>query len=208
MAAAELCVGGGRIIDVGCDHGLLSIYLWQSGAERVIASDVRRGPLRRAAENIEKYGAEGVQLALGDGLRDFGQEDCDTVVICGMGGELIINILSAAPWTNSGSHKLVLQPMTRGDVLRRWLAGNGYIFQEERLVRDSGRLYAVMSLLGGGLPGHTHGLFSEKLTADPLFPEYVSSLREKYARAMRGKHQAGQDAGYEESMLSILKEVQ
>lgn len=206
LAAAELCGAGRRIIDVGCDHAELAIYLRQRGAERVIASDVREGPLRMAAHNIEKYGVHGVELRLCDGLSGFSEADCDTVAICGMGGELIASILEAAPWTAEGGVRLVLQPMSRSEHLRIWLARHGYAIEEERLARDGGRLYSVLAARGGAQPRETHGLFSQSLTRDALFGEYAAALAARYRREAEGKRRAGLDISEEKRALAILKE--
>ena len=117
--AARLSAGGKRILDIGCDHAYLSIALVQGGAEHAYASDLRPGPLAAARANIAALGLESrITPVLSPGLEAFGPEDGDTVVLCGMGGELMVQILESAPWTLTGDHVLVCQPMTHGNVLR------------------------------------------------------------------------------------------
>lgn len=107
--AAEYCRGSRRVIDVGCDHAYLCIALVRQGVELAWASDLRPGPLAAAREHIRQMGeTERIRTVLCPGLESFSPEDADTVVICGMGGELMASILQAAPWTGDGRHRLVL----------------------------------------------------------------------------------------------------
>lgn len=209
--AADLCLPCERIIDVGCDHAYLCIHLVERGAKSAAASDIRPGPLAAAKEHIDACGmADKVRAVLCPGLEAFGPEDGDTVSVCGMGGEMIASILEAAPWTAKGGHKLVLQPMTAGDKLRRWLEDNGYGIAREALAREGDRLYVVMQVFGGMADGcgrENHYLFTEKLLRDPLFPDYLEKLRLKYERSRQGRAFAGLDTSGEDAVLKRLEEV-
>jgi len=143
---------GAMAADVGCDHGLVSAHLLRSGrAERVIASDLRKKPLAKAAENFKKLGIAGrAELRLCDGLDGISKEECDTVIVAGMGGDTIADLLARAPWTADGAHLLILQPMTAAERLRAFLSENGYAELDETVVLDGGRLYAVVVARGGG----------------------------------------------------------
>lgn len=209
--AAEYCLPCKRIIDVGCDHAYLCLHLVERGAEKAFASDIRPGPLAAAREHIAQCGmADKVQAVLCPGLEAFSAEDADTISICGMGGEMIASILEAAPWTATGHHKLVLQPMTNGHRLRRWLADNGYAIEREGLAREGERLYVVMQAVGGKANGcgrENHYLFTEKLLSDLLFPDFLEKLRQKYEKSRLGKLSAGLDTSEEDDLLMRLKEV-
>lgn len=209
--AAAFCLPCRAVIDVGCDHAYLCLHLVEQGAEGAFASDIRPGPLAAAKEHIAACGmADRVQAVLCPGLEAFGPEDADTVSICGMGGEMIASILEAAPWTAKGEHKLVLQPMTNGHRLRKWLAGNGYTIEQEALAREGHRLYVVLQARGGKADpcgGENHYLFTEKLENDPLFPEFLEKLREKYQKSRQGKLLAGLDTSEEDEILKRLEEV-
>ena len=209
--AAEFCLPCKAVIDVGCDHAYLCLYLVEQGAERAAASDIRPGPLEAAKAHIAACGrSDRVRAVLCPGLEAFGPEDADTVSICGMGGEMIASILEAAPWTAKGDHKLVLQPMTNGHRLRKWLSDNGYTIQREQLAREGHRLYVVLQARGGGKDacGAENGyLFTGKLLTDPLFPEYAGKLREKYEKSRAGKLSAGLDTSEEDEILKRLEEV-
>ena len=209
--AAEFCLPCKAVIDVGCDHAYLCLYLVEQGAERAAASDIRPGPLEAAKAHIAACGrSDRVRAVLCPGLEAFGPDDADTISICGMGGEMIASILEAAPWTAKGDHKLVLQPMTNGHRLRKWLSDNGYTIQREQLAREGHRLYVVLQARGGGKDacGAENGyLFTEKLLTDPLFPEYAGKLREKYEKSRAGKLSAGVDTSEEDEILKRLEEV-
>lgn len=172
---ADWVTPGARLADVGTDHGHLPIWLTLEGRIRgAIAGDLRPGPLSRAVENARKYGAEGIDFRLCDGLTAVGADECDTVVIAGMGGETIAQILAAAPWTADGRHTLLLSPHTRAEVLRSFLAENGYAIRREALVEDRGFLYPVMEAAAGTMrlsPGQIY--CGAGLLRDPLAERYI-----------------------------------
>ena len=147
---ASLVPTGAALADVGTDHGYIPVYLRQHGAiGRTVASDIAHEPLEHARRTAEEYGVDGIDFRLCAGLSAIAPEECDTVLIAGMGGETIRDILAAAPWTRDGQHTLLLQPQTKVEELRLWLCENGYAVTRERLVRDKGKLYVVMTVTAG-----------------------------------------------------------
>ena len=145
-AAAELVREGAFVADVGTDHAYLPIALCLSGKIRgAVASDINKGPIDRARENIENYKlCDKISTVHTDGLRGiepFGPED---ILILGMGGELIASILEAAPWVANESINLCLQPMTHAEVLRRYLTEHGFAITDERIVREGDKLYQLI----------------------------------------------------------------
>ena len=100
---ASLVPQGAVLADVGTDHGYIPVCLRQRGViDRAIASDIGREPLEHARRTAEEYGVGGIDLRLCAGLDAIAPEECDTVLIAGMGGETIWGILAAAPWTRDG----------------------------------------------------------------------------------------------------------
>ena len=95
-AAAGMVTKGNIVADVGCDHAYTSIYLCKEGiAPRVIAMDVNKGPLQGAKTHVEQAGlSEQIDIRLSDGLQKLMPGEADTVLLCGMGGLLMIKILS------------------------------------------------------------------------------------------------------------------
>ena len=100
LCCASMVQSGARVADIGTDHGYLGIYLLQTGAARhVIACDLRKDPLENARRNAKLFGVDGkMELRLSDGLEKILPDEVDTVVMAGMGGDLIQKILSQCPW--------------------------------------------------------------------------------------------------------------
>lgn len=134
----------GSVVDCGCDHGHVSIYIAKNAiAERVTASDINRGPLDNAEREIAAARLTGrITTVLTDGLDGISPHDC--VVIAGMGGETIADIIARAPWTK-GDCTLVLQPMTRIEMLREYLYREGFSITKECFVEEGGHMYCVIT---------------------------------------------------------------
>ena len=172
---ADWVTPGAKLADVGTDHGHLPVWLSIHGrVSHAIASDLRKGPLERARQNGAAYGAENIEYRLGNGLAGIAPEEADTIVIAGMGGENIASILTAAPWTKDGNHTLLLDPHTKSEELRQFLAENGYAIRREQLVFDRGTLYPIMEVTAGEMtltPAQCYG--GAKLLHDPLGDRYI-----------------------------------
>ena len=136
--------------DIGTDHAYVPIELVRSGrAERVIATDVHRGPLDIAAGHIERYGlSDRIETRLGAGLSVLRPGEADTIVVAGMGGELIAEILNSSSEVARAS-ELVLQPMNSQYELRRFLIDNGYTIEREDIENEGQRVYNLMLVRSG-----------------------------------------------------------
>lgn len=187
---AELVPRGARLADVGTDHAYLPVWLLQEGRiEHAIASDINDGPLAHARRTASEYGvSERMEFRLCAGLDGFAPDEADAVVIAGMGGETIVSILDAAPWLRSGKAALLLQPMTKAELLRRWLAENGYRIERERLVKDKGTIYAVLVVKAGRSAPLTNAQAwcGVGLSHDPLYGEYARDRVRKLEKAAEG----------------------
>lgn len=144
---ADMVREGSRLADIGTDHGYLPIALCISGRiPCALACDINPLPLRSARDNIEKYDLpDRIQTRLSDGLKEVRADEVDDVVIAGMGGELIRDILSAAPWIRDGEKHLVLQPMTHHEDLVKWLYERGFEIEAQKAAFDEGKYYTVIS---------------------------------------------------------------
>ena len=207
QAAARLCREGTRLIDVGCDHGLLCIQLIQEGSiRRAYAADLREGPLRKARAEIEKQGlSDRILPVLCDGLSAFSPSDADVIAICGIGGETIADILSKASWTADGQHLLVLQPMSKIRELRAFLKTAGYMIETEALAEERDRLYVVMSVRGGEYRGSEHFLFSDAMREDPLFNRYLLEMQDRYHKIASGLSAGGKNGEEIECLLNVIE---
>lgn len=136
-----------RIADIGTDHAYLPIYLIRERiASQALVCDINRGPLESALSNIRAAGlSDRMETMLTDGLHGVAPFAPDDILIFGMGGELIVRILSGAPWIRKSSVGLVLQPMTHAEMVRAWLAENGFAVTGESLTQDGGRIYQTIA---------------------------------------------------------------
>lgn len=143
---------GRGVIDVGTDHGYLPERLAREGYPGAIyASDLREGPLDAARRTAASSGVSyRIRFLLCDGLVACPPDAVDTIVIAGMGGDTICGILDRAEWCMSPAYRLILQPMTKAEVLRYWLCNNGFSLEEERLVEDEGTIYQLLAAVFTG----------------------------------------------------------
>ena len=144
---ADFVREGSRLADIGTDHGYLPIALCQSGKiPSAIACDINPLPLRSAGINIAKRRLEWqIETRLSDGLHEVSPDEVDDIVIAGMGGELIRDILAEAPWVKDREKNLVLQPMTHHEDLIKWLYENGFSVDRQEAVEDMGKYYTALS---------------------------------------------------------------
>lgn len=208
---ADMVPAGSRLADVGTDHGYLPVYLLQKGQIKgAIASDIVSGPLEHARQTAAEYAVSGIDFRLCAGLDNVSPEEADTVVIAGMGGETIQLILRNAPWTAAGGHLLLLQPMTKVEMLRKWLVDNGYYFTEERLVLDKEHLYPVFAVRGGQqlplTPAQQYG--GVLLEGDPLYVRYLEQRIEKLEKAIAGlRHSAIKENAVKAETLTKIARI-
>ncbi len=142
---ASLVNEGSSVCDVGTDHGYLPAFLYLSGKYKsVCATDINEKPLTSARANLERFGVDGVKLILCDGLAGITRQDADTVIIAGMGGEVISGIIDRAAFLRDNTVSLILQPTTAAKELRHFLAQNGFAVESETALSENGKIYSVM----------------------------------------------------------------
>lgn len=148
---ADMVSRNGIVCDVGTDHAYLPAYLIENNiCDYAIASDINEGPLKFAQQTIIKYHIEDkIRLLKSDGLKNIPSENVSDVVIAGMGGETIAEIISGTQWLKSGVN-LVLQPMTRAGYLRKWLYKNGFEIAEEKAVIQDRFIYTAIRAFYSG----------------------------------------------------------
>lgn len=202
----ERCAGRIVVSDVGCDHAYLSCYLVLSGAcQAVVASDIRRGPLEAARQNVIRFGCEDrIQTVLTDGLVGIEAYHPTDIVICGMGGETIMAILTDASFIRQKGMRLILQPMTAIAELALFLAANGFRIYYERYALEGKKAYRILAAIYDGIP---HELtLTEALVGslcDSEDAKAYSAYCEKTAGIIRKK---GQGQGNGNPFLSALYE--
>ena len=192
LCCASMVQSGSRVADIGTDHGYLGIYLLQSGAARhVIACDLRKDPLENARRNAKLFGVDGeMELRLSDGLEKILPDEVDTVVMAGMGGDLIQRILSQCPWRKREGLQFILQPQSAGNVLRRWLCEDGFEIQREEPVQDGHFLYTVMDIRQGEpaplTPGTEYASPALLASGSPLVGNYLARVENALQETVRG----------------------
>ena len=144
-AAAEFVRSGAVCADIGTDHAYIPIYLALNGiSKKILASDINEGPILSAKENIEEYGLSNIiETKIANGLLEIENFAPTDIVICGMGGELISQILERSEYVKNKDIRLILQPMTSIKELREYLK-NGFSTIAEKIVFDSGKLYQIL----------------------------------------------------------------
>ena len=189
--SASMVTPGSRVADIGCDHAHTGIWLIQNGiATRVIAMDVRKGPLEKAHENLKLYGLEGtIETRLSDGLEKLNEGEADTVIIAGMGGTLTVEILKKGLEKIAAARELILQPQSDIGMVRHFLRENGFSITQEKMCKEDGKFYNSMRAVPGIKPGADEMLqvydeFGEILlkSKDPILKELLSILKYKNER--------------------------
>lgn len=135
---ADFIEPGESVADIGTDHGFLPIALWDQGkSPHVILSDINSGPLEKARFNINKHFPDKeFDIRIGSGIRTIRHAEVDDVVIAGMGGLLIAEILGDDLEKSKSYRKLILQPRNAQNKLRAWMLENGFTISDEVLVRE------------------------------------------------------------------------
>ncbi len=201
------------VIDVGTDHGYLPVSLAQHGYPGALyASDIGEGPLAAARRSAAAAGLEErISFQLCDGLALCDPEAVDTIVIAGMGGDTICGILDRAEWCMQPRYRLILQPMTRAEVLRYWLVNNEFAIEEERLVADGGEIYALFSArIGPSQKLSDAELYTGAfvmLRQDPLWPAFLAKQRERFHKLLAGLRQSGREPGRLQLTEAIWNEL-
>lgn len=202
------------IIDVGTDHGYIPVHFALSGyTGQLIASDINTGPLS-AAKRIAKEHAveEKITFTLANGLSQCRADEVDTIIIAGMGGDLICSILEDAEWTMDASYQLILQPMTKAEILRFWLSSNGYSIEEERLAYENNRIFKVFSARYSGKNSSLTDaeLFTGELSLVkdlPLFEKMLEQETERMEKKVYGLSSSACTPGEEDLYKSILHQM-
>ena len=202
--------------DIGCDHGYLSIELLRSGrASYVHACDLREMPLEKAKINAERFGVlENICFSQADGLAAIEENEVDTVICAGMGGDLITQIITACPWIQNEEYTLILQPQSSGQDLRRSLTEEGFGIVAETLVEDGGFLYQVITMRYGLKqtlsPGQQYISPQLLMSGSDLLLSYFERIERALALTVEGLKRADraqEKLHYYETALSEVREM-
>ena len=146
QAIAAFVSEGNRLADIGTDHGYIPIYLVSKGlVPKAYAMDINKGPLIRAEEHIKAEGlSEKIEIRQSDGLDKLYRDEADTILIAGMGGALMVDILSRGRDVMENVKELVLSPHSEWEEVRTYLRNEGYVITEEEMLCDVGKYYIII----------------------------------------------------------------
>lgn len=187
-----------RIADIGTDHGYIPVYLLnQNKIQYAILGDVNKGPLENAKKEVMRNKLQDkVDLRLGSGIEVLKENEVDEIIIAGMGGMLINNLLKANEKVAHTTEKLILQPMQAPEELRMFLYQNGYKILDEHLVREEHRLYEIIVCKYEGLPPQEidpiYYEIGQKLIEnnDPLLTDFIENkirINQNVLKKLEGK---------------------
>lgn len=219
MAIASFVRKGSKIADIGTDHGYIPIYLVKEGiSPSALAMDVRKGPLERAENHVLEYGlGDKIKVRLSDGLMKLKPGEADTIVIAGMGGELIVRILEAGRHVWESTERLILSPQSEIGSVRHYLEENAFTILRETMVKDEGKYYTVIEA-GHGAMHYGRECFYEYGKCliqenNEVFREFLEKERrsvDELIAALSGKHSdsAARRLGELLTRRDMIKEAQ
>ena len=213
LSAAELVRQNATFADVGTDHAYLPLFLLDNGViDYAFCCDINKGPLDSARRNAEERGrTEQITFVLTDGAASLAGRGITDYAICGMGGELIADIIDRAPHLRDGKINLILQPMTRQEKLREYLFSNGFDIISESYSFDAGKYYTCLLVSFTGKCREISplesvaGSSSSKFYGDGCRRAYLENKMKSYERAYNGKVDAGIDCAEELCLINQLK---
>ena len=203
QAVADLVTPGYTIADVGTDHAYIPIYLVEKGiVQRAVAMDINEGPLDRATEHIKENKLENqIQTRLSNGLQHLQKGEVDTVILAGMGGNLMINILNEDFNKTNSLKECILQPQSEVFKVRTFLLEKGFLFIEENMVLDDGKYYPMMKVIP-----------PEKI--EEIEPVFWSEIEIRYGKLLLEeknpilKQFLERESGIRKDILSKLEQVE
>ena len=214
MAAAEFVRPQAVVADIGTDHAYLPVFLVKQGiAARAVASDINEGPVLRAKKNVTEAGlSDKIEVLRRDGLCGYENSGVTDIIICGMGGELIAQVLGDAKFTANEGVRLILQPMTKAAELRRFLVSSGYSIIGEKLAEDDGKIYQIICAeYSGFVEPYTEAELLIGKSFDGKDGELFAKLAEKTVAELKkrksGLEKSGRSADFEDTIIKDIEKT-
>ena len=203
------------LADIGTDHAYIPVFAVQNSlCRKAIAADVKSGPVNIASRNVKRYGYENhIETRLGYGLEPLKENEAEVIVIAGMGGVLIQEIMAGSLETARNAKVLILQPMNLAEVLRKWLYENGFDILEETLAEEGEKIYTILNVKWTGesreLDEFYHyigyGLAQRK---DALFKRYAMNKLKLLKKKITGMQKAVKQAEELEKLIEIKNRLE
>lgn len=195
-AVADMVTKGNIVADIGTDHGYVPIYLVKNNiSKKAYALDINEGPLKMAAKNIRLEGLTGkITTVLSDGMEQMKDNMAESVIIAGMGGDLIVDILSRGSRIK-GIKELVLSPHKRIDLVRKFLIESGWEIIQENMVVDGGKYYTIIKAVKGQNTEYTdvelvYGKYLLE-TKNRTLKQYLEKENEKFLEILNRMKESG-----------------
>ena len=214
LSASEFVRQDAYLADIGTDHAYLPLFLLSEGRIfRAVCADINEGPLENAERNASELGfSDKISFVLTNGAVGLSGMGITDYAICGMGGELIAEIIERSPHLKDKNLRLILQPMTRQAYLRRYLAENGFYTVAESYSYDAGKYYLSLAAEYVGerrsisdIEAELGSLANTRVKLSREEEGYLNIKLSALKKAADGKAQAGEENSYE---ARILKEYQ
>ena len=195
-AVADMVTEGNIAADIGTDHGYVPIYLIKNNiSKKAYALDINEGPLKMAAKNIRLEGlSDKITTVLSDGMEQLKDNMAESVIIAGMGGDLIVDILSRGSRIK-GIKELVLSPHKRIDLVRKFLSQNCWEIIKEDMVMDGGKYYTIIKAVKGQNTEYTDVelLYGKYLleTKNQVLKQYLKKENEKFSKILNTMKESG-----------------
>lgn len=214
LTVARLVRHGSYVIDVGTDHAYLPIYLTENGvARKCLASDIHEGPCESARKHIAECGlSDKITVRKANGLCGASADGRTDVIIAGMGGALIAEILEQADFIKSENVRLILQPMRNVPALRKYLLDCGFAIVAEALSREDERIYEIICAEYSGEKQEYSSLslllgpqnIKNKKENAALFAAFCEKTAAALNKKICGMREGGTDASEYEALLSLV----
>ena len=197
-AIAGMVKPGGTAADIGSDHAKLAVYMLENGiVSAMIISDINEGPYKSAKQAVKaSIFRDKIGVRQGDGLQVLKTGEVDTVIMAGMGGDTIVHILDQGLDKSRSFAQFVIQPMSRPQAVRKFLAAQGWALLDEKIVQENERLFVIISTRPGNEP---YQLSPLEMDIGPLVlkdfklapvKRYLYSWLKKYRSAAAGLEMA------------------
>ena len=212
--SADFVRRGCAAADVGCDHAYMAIYLvFNRIARRLIAMYVNEGPLERARKNIKQYGcADQIEVRRSDGIQELKCGEADTILCAGMGGRLMIRILSESMQTARAADEWILQPQSEILPVRRYIRESGYRIAEEAMCTEDGKYYtAIHAVKAEEIPDPSDDRLGDRFgrpllnRRDPVLRQFL--LKEEAAAVQIRSGLSGQTKNGAEALARIEEKL-
>lgn len=218
---ASLVENGVGVADVGTDHAYIPIILRRSGYKgNIIGGDINEGPIEKAKRSLSEADlSDSIELVLCDGLDGIDSTKVDTIIVAGMGGDTITGILDRGlydmpEWAQRSDYKLILQPVTKPEILRFWLINNGFLITNEKQVEENGTLYQIICARPGESPKYRDAeLFTgraEQIKDSAYFDKLLYTHIRRFKSAAESLENAGKVSlvAWKTMILNMISELE